>query len=94
MENKFDFLIGEMVMWKGMGKKCLEDGYAEEDVENDFGLIENVEWDGDSFDSDSWYAAITWCDGTGGKQSFSMNKDGKIEFYNENMIYPVSENDL
>ena len=91
MENKFDFLIGEMVMWKGMGEECLEDGYAEGDVENDFGLIQKVEWD---FDIYRWCAFITWCDGTGGSQTFSMNKDGKIEFYNENMIYPVSENDL
>lgn len=92
MENKFDFLIGEMVMWKGMGEQCLEDGYEEEDIEDDFGLIEKVEWDGDGHDS--WSATITWCDGTGGSQTFSMNKDGKIEFINGNLIYPVSENDL
>lgn len=92
MENKFDFLIGEMVMWKGMGEECLEDGYAEGDVENDFGLIQKVEWADPSLDS--WDATITWCDGTGGYQTFSMNEDGKIEFYNKNMVYPVSENDL
>jgi len=75
-----------------MGEECLEDGYAEGDVENDFGLIQKVEWADPSLDS--WDATITWCDGTGGYQTFSMNEDGKIEFYNENMIYPVSENDL
>ena len=92
MNTELDNLIGELVMWKGMGESCLEDGYCEEDVNDDFGLITKV---GKAYNKhEAWYASITWCDGSGGDQDFFINKNGKIEFYNENMVYPVSENEI
>lgn len=92
MENKFDFLIGEMVMWRGVGEGNLEDGYTEEDVENDFGLITEV------LPSDciahALTAVVSWCDNTIGHQMFRLDGKGKVVFYQKNMIYPVNENDL
>ena len=94
MENKFDFLIGEMVMWKGMGKECLEEGYQKEDVEDDFGLIEKVVPAGDPNGLYTMKAYISWCDGTSGFQWCRLTEEGKAQFGRKNIIYPVSEDDL
>ena len=93
MENKFDFLIGEMVMWKGVGEQYLEGGYEEEDVENDFGLITEV-LPRDCYEHITLTATITWCDNTTGHQTFRLDEKGKVVFLHKNLIYPVSEDDL
>ena len=94
MENKFDFLIGEMVMWKGVGEENLEDGFTEQDVEDDFGLITEVLPPRGYNELTPLTAVISWCDNTTGHQTFCLDRKGKVKFYHENLIYPVSEDDL